>query len=237
MARRYHAPALSQRELAKMIGVDTSSVGRWEATGSVPKSRLPTVARTLGLTVAWFENGREEAPPLYRDRPNAEEQSGDTSGATEVRSFVRGDEVLLPTWRGAIAGDGECEFFDSDSPELTAVPSFLAGNDPFNHILCIASGASMYPRVKNGEKLVVRLDRNPPNNSIVISKRPDGANFVKVLRQNDRGFLELHSLNPEFQPITALEGWEMRGYAVAVLHSYEPGRPNIEWDNGRALRA
>jgi DNA-binding XRE family transcriptional regulator len=236
MARRYHAPALSQKQLAQIIGVDTSSVGRWEATGAIPKSRLPTVARILGLPVPWFDNGRSDPPPMQKESPNALESSADVS-SIEARSLVRGDEVLLPTWRGTIAGDGECEFFDSDSPELNAVPSFLAGNDPHSHILCIASGASMYPRVKNGERVVVRLDRNPPNNVIVVAKRPDGANFVKVLRQNERGLLELHSLNQDFRPITDLENWEMRGYAVAVLHSYEPGQANIEWDSGRPLRA
>ena len=237
LARRYHAPALSQKQLAQIIGVDTSSVGRWEATGAVPRSRLPTVARIFGLPVSWFENGRDDAPPLFRDKPNAEEQVGDGGAALDARSLIRGDEVLLPTWRGAIAGDGQCEFFDSESQELSAIPAFLAGNDPYNHVLCIASGASMYPRVKNGEKVVVRLDRNPPNNAIVVAKRPDGANFVKVLRQNDRGVLELHSLNSEFKPLTELDGWERRGYAVAVLHSYAPGLPNLEWDNGRALHA
>ncbi len=236
MARRYHAPALSQKQLAALVGVDTSSVGRWEANGAIPKSRLPTVARILGVPASWFLNGRD-GPPPSKDGPNALESAAEAAVSLEARSLLRGDEVLLPTWRGTIAGDGECEFFDSDSPELNAVPAFLAGNDPHSHILCIASGASMYPRVKNGERVVVRLDRNPPNNAIVVAKRPDGANFVKVLRQNERGLLELHSLNEEFRPIVNLDGWEMRGYAVAVLHSYEPGRANIEWDSGRPLRA
>ncbi len=218
------------------MGVDTSSVGRWEATGAIPKSRLPTVARVLGIPVNWFQNGAGDPPPV-KDGPNAVESSYENAAGLEARSLLRGDEVLLPTWRGTMAGDGECVFYDSHSPELNAVPAFLAGNDPHCHILCIASGASMYPRVKNGERVVVRLDRNPPNNAIVVAKRPDGANFVKVLRQNERGRLELHSLNAEFQPIVELDAWEMRGYAVAVLHSYEPGQANIEWDSGRPLRA
>lgn len=237
MARRYHAPALSQKELAQIIGVDTSSVGRWEATGQIPRSRLPTVARILGIPIAWFGNGREDPPPNYREVPNVAEQPGGQTAGPAAQALVHGDEVLLQTWRGTIAGDGDCEFFDQESPELNAVPAFLAGNDPYNHILCIASGASMYPRVKNGERVVIRLDRNPPNNAIIVAKRPDGANFIKVLRQNDKGNLELHSLNRDFKPIGHLEGWEMRGYAVAILHTYEPGQPNIEWDNGHSLRA
>jgi hypothetical protein len=57
------------------------------------------------------------------------------------------------------------------------------------------------------------------------------------LRQTSKGLLQLHSLNAEFAPIVSLDGWELRGYAVAILHSYEPGQANIEWDNGRALRS
>ena len=236
LARKYHSPALGQKELAKLLGVDTSSVGRWEATGLIPSSRLTALSAALGIPRGWFLDGEEEPPhPVFRG--NVRVSSGSGERTPEAGSLVRGDEVLLPTWRGTIAGDGECEFFDDDSHELSAVPAFLAGNDPYNHVLCIASGASMFPRVKNGERVVLRLDRNPPTGAIVVAKRPDGANFVKVLGQDSRGQLELYSLNEEFQPITQLDGWELRGYAVAILHSYEPGQANIEWDNGRALRA
>ena len=231
VARKFAAPSLGQKELARVLGVDTSSVGRWECTGHIPGSRIAAASQAVGVPVDWLLDGIDSLPPKHQ--PNARDAFPDG----EAGSFIRGDEVLLPTWRGAIAGDGECEFFDTESPELSSVPAFLAGNDPNNHILCIASGASMFPRVQNGEKVVVRLDRNPPNNSIVIARRPDGANFVKVLRQNPRGVLELHSLNPDFNPITNLEGWELRGYAVAVLHSYEPGQANIEWDSGRPLKS
>jgi transcriptional regulator with XRE-family HTH domain len=239
LARRYQAPALTQKDLAKKLGVDTSSVGRWESTDEIPPARLPAVSRILRVPVQWFFDGRDDPPPglAFVAQGNAAEVPQDRVGGADARSLVQGDEVLLPTWRGVMASDGECEFYETGAPELNGVPSFLAGNDPDNHILCIASGASMYPRVKNGERVVVRLERNPPNNAIVIARRPDGANFVKVLRQNDRGFLELHSLNPEFQPIVKLDNWEMRGYAVAVLHSYEMGQANIEWDSGRVLKA
>jgi phage repressor protein C with HTH and peptisase S24 domain len=235
LARKYQMPALTQKNLAELLGIDTSSVGRWEYSGDIPAFRLPAVASALGVSTEWLTNG-DSLPPNLTELSTVNEV-GVFDLPSETASFVRGDEVLLPTWRGTMASDGECEFYPSESTEFMAIPAFLASSDPEGHILCIASGASMFPRVQNGERVVVRLDRNPPNNTIIVSKRPDGANFVKILRQNVRGFLELHSLNAEFAPIITLDGWEMRGYAVAIIHSYEPGRPNIEWDHGRALRA
>lgn len=231
VARKFAAPALGQKELARLLAVDTSSVGRWECTGHIPGSRIASAAQAVGVPVDWLLDGVDSLPPRHQSALR------DPGPESDPSSSARIDEVLLATLRGVIDAEGECEFLDSDSPELSPAPYFCAGNDPANLILCIASGASLFPRIRNGEKLVVRLDRNPPNNSIVLGKRPDGSNFVKVLRQNDRGLLDLDSLNPEFAGIGSLEGWELRGYAVAVLHSYEPGQANIEWDDGRPLKS
>ena len=212
-----------------MLGVDTSSIGRWECTGHIPASRIPTAAQAVGVPVDWLLDGMDSLPPrhqvLVRDASLSDPEP------------PRSDEVQLPTWRGVIAADGDCELTEADPPELSAVPSILAGNDPLNHILCIASGASLFPRVHNGGRIIVRLDRNPPNNSIVIAKSPAGTNLVKVLRQNEKGLLELDSLNPDFGQIANLEGWELLGYAIAILHSYEPGQANIEWDSSRPLKS
>lgn len=234
-ARRLHDPALGQKELAEILEVSTSTVGRWESTHEVPESRVSTIARLLGVAVAWFWDQQDTLPEFSNG--NAQVIPADRATGVAETSLQRGDEVLLAVWRGVLAGDGECEFYESSSPEFLAIPSFLAANDPDRHILCIASGASMFPRVKHGERIVIRIDPNPSVNSLVVARRPDGANFIKTLRQDHRGRLSLVSINEEFTPITDLDGWVLRGYAVAILHAYEPGQANIEWDSGRFLRA
>lgn len=236
IARRYFAPALNQSELATRLGVSRSTVARWETEGSPSAEALERIADWLGIAHDWFTDGLPGEPRFVEPgggnaravRPTEREQS--------AQSFTRGDQVLLPIWRGVMASEGECEFWPSDAVEFRVAPAFLASSDPESHVLCIASGLSMAPRIDHAEKAIVKIDPDPPIGSIVIARRPDGANFIKVLRKVDDRRLELHSLNSEFSPITELRDWQLKGYVVAILHTYHGSGANIEWDDGRPLR-
>jgi SOS-response transcriptional repressor LexA len=83
----------------------------------------------------------------------------------------------------------------------------------------------------------VRLDPDVPPGHIVIARSADNRNYVKKLIRSPSRTLELHSLNEQFKPITDLDGWTLKGGVTAILHTYEGGRPNIEWDEGRYLKA
>lgn len=236
MARRYFAPALNQSELATRLGVSRSSVARWETEGTPPTEALLQVASWLGIDPDWFTDGASGEPRFRADVAGNARAVRPAEKERAASSFTRGDQVLLPIWRGVIAGEGECEFWPSDSVEFRVAPAFLASSDPESHVLCIASGLSMAPRIDHAEKAIVKIDPDPPIGAIVIARRPDGANFIKVLRKVDDRRLELHSLNPEFTPISELRDWQLKGYVVAILHTYNGTGANIEWDDGRPLR-
>lgn len=236
LARKYNAPALTQEGLAALLGVDRTTLARWETKGSVPDRELLKAAKTLGLSYAWLLDGRDGPPEYAGETPNVRPTNRPGEMGRAGSSLQRGDQVMLAVWRGVIAGDGECEFWPGDSPEFRAIPSFLASNDPDAHVLCIASGLSMTPRIDHAERAVIRIDPDPPIGSIVVARRPDGANFIKVLRSGQTR-LELHSLNPDFTPITELRDWALKGYVVGILHTYTGAGPNIEYDDGRPLRA
>jgi transcriptional regulator with XRE-family HTH domain len=230
LARDYAAPRLTQEALGNKLGKSRGTVAKWESTGLIPERSLEEVATFFQIPVAWFVDGQSSEPPNVRATrdPAAMGRAG--------QSLTRGDQVMLAVWRGVMAGDGECEFWEGESPEFRAIPSFLAGNDPDSHVLCIASGVSMAPRLDHAERAVVRLDPDPPIGSLVVARRPDGANFIKALRRG-AARLELHSINPEFAPITNVLEWSLKGYVVAILHTYTGHGANIEWDDGRPLRA
>ncbi|MHB8637493.1 MAG: XRE family transcriptional regulator [Fimbriimonadaceae bacterium] len=236
LARRYHAPALTQQGLADMLGIDRTTVAKWETKSDIPAGALRRVADRLGIELAWFLDGDASEPRFIRHAVNVRATNRAEEIGSAAGSLRRGDQVMLAVWRGVMAGDGDCEFWLSDTPEFRAIPSFLASSDPDGHVLCIASGLSMTPRIDHAERAVVRLDPDPPIGAIVVARRPDGANFIKVLRKHSSLRLELHSLNPEFGPITELKDWALKGFVVAILHTYTGQGANIEYDDGRPLR-
>lgn len=236
LARRYHAPALTQQGLADMLGIDRTTIAKWETKGDIPDRTLQRVADRLGIDIGWFLADDDSEPPVLRSAANVRAVSRQDEESDPAKSLRRGDQVMLAVWRGVMAGDGDCEFWLSDTPEFRAIPSFLASSDPDGHVLCIASGLSMTPRIDHAERAVVKLDPDPPIGAIVVARRPDGANFIKVLRKHPSLRLELHSLNEEFEPIVDLKGWTLKGFVVAILHTYTGQGANIEYDDGRPLR-
>lgn len=241
-ARRYHTPSLTQRDLARLLGVDTSTVGRWESQNHIPSAHLARVAEILDVREDWLLDGSDIPPTAARRNPPVEPTNIRPIPATELSRgqqwLVAGLWVALPVWRGVVAGaEDECAFYAADDPEFREIPGFLTMGQPDRHVLCIASGMSMAPRIEHTERAVVKLDPDVPPNHIVVVRTDDNRNFIKRLVRGPHHQLELHSLNQNFQPITDLTGWTIKGGVVAILHAYEGGRPNIEWDEGRFLRA
>lgn len=235
IARKYFQPALTQQGLADLLQVDRSTIARWERTNSIPPEAIAKVSHLSGIPESWFQLDTAEEPIL-----NAAPSNGVTIPNSPMATGVA-REALLSVWRGVLASEGECEFWETGGPEFRSVPAFLVGNEPEQFVVCIASGVSMAPRIDHAERAIVRLDPDPPLGALVVVRRPDGAVFIKALRrvvsQSDEHRLQLQSLNPAYAPISDLRGWTLLGYVIAILHTYSGGGANIEWDDGRPLRA
>lgn len=242
LARKYHAPPLTQRDLATLLKVDTSSVGRWESKNHIPTRYIARLAELLNVRDEWFFDDSDTLPTQARRRPEDETSNLRPLPPDELSKgqqlIADAMWVAIPVWRGVAAGvDGECGFLEADRPEFREIPMFLTMGQPHRHVLCIASGMSMAPRIEHAERAVVKLDSDVPPNHIVVVRSDDNRNFIKKLCRGEHRRLELHSLNEHYPPITNLSGWTIKGGVVAILHAYEGGRPNIEWDEGRFLRA
>lgn len=241
LARRYHTPSLTQEDLAKVLGVDRASIGRWESKNHIPPDKLPRVAALLNVREEWFYNQDETPPTLNRRVPQDEPQNIKPLAVHELnrtdRYLAEGLEVALPVWRGVSAGsEDETYFVEPDSPEYRQVPLYLTLGQPEHHVLCVATGMSMAPRIAHTERALARFSPDVPPGHIVIAQNPDAKRFIKkLLRSGSK--LELHSLNEGYRPIEYPEGWQVVAGITAILHHYEPGVPNIEFDEGRWLRA
>lgn len=220
--------------LARQLGRQKQSVYQWiEGANPRDESVWPAVSRILGIPLEILLDDRRELPSKALHADEVVESPPASPGMT---SFVRGDRLLLPVWRGVAAGlADECYFVAPDSAEFMEIPAFFAGREQDRHVVCVVAGTSMSPRLRQGDRAIVKLDPNPPRNSLVVAQNPEKRRFIKALRENKR--LELHSINEDFPPITDVSGWELIGFVVAIWGEYEAGSANIEWDGGRPLKA
>lgn len=249
LAREAMRPTWTQQELAMRMGVARSRVANWEANRAAPKPEfVEKIASLTGIAYEWFFDGlltpivssKLSSITYFQQEPQADEIEDIPFDRLPLalQSLLRGDKVLLPLWRGTMASpSGECEFIEPETVEWTEVPAFLAGRDYMNCRACQVAGMSMAPRIQQGDRVIIRLDSNPPPNAIVAVERPtDRAKLLKVLRVK-AGKLTLESVADGYGPIIELDGYVCLGVAVGIWATSPDGGRNIEWDDGRPLRA
>lgn len=234
----------TREEWADILGVAPGTVGSYKNKKNANPGMdiLRPLIELTGVPESWFRDGKVNDPPGPRiweeaigearvKAVRAEEQT------RNMRLFATTTEVELPVWRSTMAsGEDECEFVDNQGDARMLVPSFfLSNHNPDEFIVCVPSGVSMAPRIVQGDFIIARLNPAPPPGTIVIARKPEGNNFVKVLKMAD-GRLELHSINQKVPPIKDLDQWVTRASVVGIWKPYILDSPNIEFNGGTPLR-
>ena len=239
IARESMSPPWSQYDLERQTAFSRAKIANWEANRTQPKDGdIRILGQLFGINLDWFYDGEVGSPKKRSRVPSEEPPPTRVLTAAEMSRaeslLASGQYVAIPVWRGAICGSDEEFCFEEESaPTFAEISAFYTVGRPEEHVLCIASGVSMEPRIEHGAKVLIRLDPNVPAKKIVAASNGQGSIFLKRLVRGASG-LELHSLNDRFAPITSLAGWILKGGVTMIQHPYA-GAPNIEWDEGRFL--
>jgi len=251
LAREYHSPKLDQEELAPMLGIARSTLAKYETSQAetVPLEVLRKAAAALKIREAYFFAEDVEGPPFgYRLDENdtrlivREElaeflHAGEASKAAQ--GIMKGDKVLLRCFRGVTAGHGdddEAAYVEEEVPR--AVFAFLTGGDSEHHDVLIVRGNSLHGLIEAGWEVIVRHERSPKPDDIVVVKDPEHRTLIKVLKVDRASGREyLVSKHPDYKPIYPnRDGWEYCSVAIAIVKRNEDGSLTFIWDEGRPLR-
>jgi len=233
-ARKFRKPSLTQEEFAEHIGVNRSTLSRYEVGAVIPDETLKQIAERLKIPLGWFLDGRDSDPP-YGAVTLLESLEG-----TAVNPRTLGTSIALPMWAGIVAGHGQECYFNDEETAMQEVPLMLLGhNEPAKCRVFRISGSSMAPRVEHSHLGIVALTPDASINTLVMASRSDGALFVKALRPGRPPQpYSLHSVNSEaFPPIEDVTDWRIVGSVIAFMAPPVAGDRNIEWNFGRPLRA
>jgi transcriptional regulator with XRE-family HTH domain len=205
------------------------------------------IAERLGVTrdaVASYVNGRVRFPERLLPRLRAlgfADASATISVAREApAAYVT--TVAIRAWRGALASapgdDGE---FTPDDYQEVLTAFVVGGMERADlHDFVRVRGTSLEPRVRSGGALIIYRD---PGMSLVAGRiylcEDDGGRvYVKVLRRSTSGErFELHALRDGGARFDDITGWQIHGYAVAIIHDDDEPGANVEWRGGRPLTA
>jgi SOS-response transcriptional repressor LexA len=202
--RTARRPSLSQLELAKEIGITRDQVSNYETDRTEPPRPIVTkLSRLWSVPEEWlWDESAGLNPPGLK---NVE--------VTKRRNLPLVN--LVPYW-------GEVPCGDWTRPEVHE--DLIQVSEAIDVEGCVAvrvSGRSMYPRLIDGQLVVIKLSKSRKDGVITLARDQDANLTLKVLRYF-QGKWELQSIDPEYGSISA-DMVEILGHAIHVEESNPNG--------------
>lgn len=182
---RRKALGLSVDELAELLGKNRATIYRYEGGDieKLPTTILEGLARALRTTPSYLMGWEDEpAPP----EPNG-------------RLLDQSHIYMIPVYETVSAGFGAY----ADDHVTRYEPVYLSSEREARETIAITvKGDSMYPKIEEGDLVVVHQQDYFENGDIVVAVVVgDGEGFVKRAFQSS-GKLSLESINPSYPPMT-----------------------------------
>lgn len=188
---------LTQKKLARMVGVSPSSVSQWEKGDTEPRGKnLHQLTKALDTTIEWLTVAIKK--PVYE----LKEESVSC--------------ILVPFYPTVRASGGNgIEAYDEDN-DLTPIPIKVLRNRNIDHIACITvTGDSMSPVIPDSS--IIAFDKKESNHirdgKVYVFKHR-GLLRVKSLRKTPFE-LVIQSYNRDYEdekyPLDSLEDFKILG--------------------------
>lgn len=187
---------LTQDELAQITGYKSrSSINKIEKGGNdLPQSKIVAFAKALKTTPAYLMGWEDEK----KDEPSA--------------VILPAEKIhMIPVFGSVAAGFGA--YASSDIIEY--IPLYIENDFDVADTICITvRGQSMYPKIEDGDKIVVRRQESVDNGRIAVVMIGDEAVVKRV--ECEKNKLTLISINPEYPP-RIIEGEELANCRIVGL--------------------
>ena len=172
---------LTQEELSKEIGYSTkTSISKMENDLlDINQSTIVALARALKTTPSTLMGWEEE-----------------TKEATNIRGVIPSNNIhMVPVYATVSAGFGA---YAEDSV-VDYIPMIIENKyDVQDTIGILVKGDSMYPKIEDGDTIVVRKQESVDSGDVAVLLLDGDEGLVKkVVYGSD--WIELHSFNPEYK--------------------------------------
>lgn len=173
----------SQKDLMDYLGLEKSSFSTWRSGKSVSyKKYIPQIAKFYNVSTDYLLNDET-------DTQNSSIQSN-------IEPLPSNNVYMIPVFESVSAGFGvtACSDIVDYNPVIIKNPSDAKDT------LCIkVTGDSMYPKIENGDMIVVRKQSSVDNGQIAVLLIDNEDGVVKKVSYGN-GWIELTSINPMYPP-------------------------------------
>jgi len=172
---------ISQTELANLSNTTKQNIYKYEngIITNIPSDKIETIAKILRVSPAYLMGWSEM---------NEKSNIAEVLPKSEIR--------MIPLFETVSAGFGA---YASDEI-IDYVPLYIANDNEAENTLCIkVNGDSMYPKIENGDIVQVLKQDMVDSGQIAVVLIDGEEGLVKKVKI-EKDFIELISLNPEYQP-------------------------------------
>lgn len=186
---------MTQEELGKIIGVQKAAVQKWE-NGTVKNLKRGTILKLseyFGVTPASFVDEED-------------------SEAIKISDIYTDGFYRIPVFESVSAGFGSY----ADSAVVDYVPLLVRNPSEAPLLMGLkVQGDSMYPKIEDGDIIVVRRQTSVDSGSIAVVLIDGEEGLVKKVEYG-KDWIELISINPEYKS-RRFEGEEVERLRIVGL--------------------
>ena len=198
-----HEKKMKAVELSAITGLSKARISQYTNGVYVPKSQAVfLIASALGVSEAWLLGIDDE-----KQRPRKAVSSNNISNISGV---IDGEKIYrIPVFESVSAGFGAY----AANEIVDYIPTII--NNPYDVEDTIAirvTGDSMYPKIEDGDIIVVRRQTSVDSGSIGVVLLDDGEGLVKFIVYGST-WIELRSLNENY-PVQRFDGAEVQRLRV-----------------------
>lgn len=175
------AKGLTQKELAKMIGMSQTNYSYYETNGYLPDSEtLIKLAKIYGVTL---------------------------DKLLGLETYATSNELINYAVIGSVKAGYNGEVLEIPTGESVPVPrAFLKGYRADDFMVLRVQGNSMHPKILDGDLVMIHRQSSVDSGSIACILINDNEATIKTVRyENGKDYLELIPANPEY-PVKRIEG-------------------------------
>lgn len=193
--------ALSERgmkpvELAAATGISKARISQYTNGVYIPKSKAAClIAKALGVSEAWLLGLTDSAADTER---------------SNVSEIIESDRIYkIPVFESVSAGFGAYAVNEI----VDYVPTIITNPYDVEDTIAIrVTGDSMYPKIEDGDIIIVRRQTSVDSGSIGVVLLDGGEGMVKIIVYGST-WIELRSINERY-PVQRFDGAEVQRLRV-----------------------
>lgn len=199
------AKSMSQEELGSQLGLNKSTIQRYES-GQVQRIKLPileNMAKILGVSPSWLILKSDDPAPIK----------------SNISAVYNNNIYRIPVFESVSAGFGAYAVNEI----VDYIPVVIKNSYDVDDTIAIkVSGDSMYPKIEDGDIIVVRRQTSVDSGDIAVVLLDNDEGLVKKVIYGPT-WIELHSINSEKYPPRRFNGAEVQRLRVVglVIGSYK----------------